>query len=137
MLGTVRFQIGYSAESTNQKPPNFKNIRQKHDLTSFFIPVFGTIVDAGGFIKDSAFPVPVPNLKPDELLLLLVSVVVAPNLNPAPVIDPPRLGTTAAALGLGLDPGLGSVQQGHSSLSGAFDTIQTLSKYKNNIHISF
>ena len=87
--------------STNQKPPNFKNIRQKHDLTSFFIPVFGTIVDAGGFIKDSAFPVPVPNLKPDELLLLLVSVVVAPNLNPAPVIDPPRLGTTAASLELG------------------------------------
>ena len=127
MLGTVRFQIGYSAGSTNQKPPNFKNIRQKHDLTSFFIPVFGTIVDAGGFIKDSAFPVPIPNLKPDEeLLLLLVSVVVAPNLNPAPVIEPPRLGITAAALGLGLDPGLGSVQQGHSSLSGAFDTIQTL-----------
>ena len=131
MLGTVRFQIGYSAGSTNQKPPNFKNIRQKHDLTydltSFFIPVFGTIVDAGGFIKDSAFPVPIPNLKPDEeLLLLLVSVVVAPNLNPAPVIEPPRLGITAAALGLGLDPGLGSEQQGHSSLSGAFDTIQTL-----------
>ena len=121
------YQIGYSAESTNQKPPNFKNIRQKHDLTSFFIPVFGTIVDAGGFIKDSAFPVPIPNLKPDEeLLLLLVSVVVAPNLNPAPVIEPPRLGITAAALGLGLDPGLGSEQQGHSSLSGAFDTIQTL-----------
>ena len=130
MLGTVRFQIEYSAESTNQQPPNFKNIRQKHDLTSFFIPVFGTIVDAGGFIKDSAFPVPIPNLKPDEeLLLLLVSVVVAPNLNPAPVIDPPRLGTTAAALGLGLDPGLGSEQQGHSSLSGAFDTIQTLKQW--------
>ena len=127
MLGTVRFQIGYSAEPTNQKTPYFKNINQKQYLTSFFIPVFGTIVDAGGFIKDSAFPVPIPNLKPDEeLLLLLVSVVVAPNLNPAPVIEPPRLGITAAALGLGLDPGLGSEQQGHSSLSGAFDTIQTL-----------
>ena len=127
MLGTVKFQIGYSAEPTNQKTPNFKNIHQKQYLTSFFIPVFGTIVDAGGFIKDSAFPVPIPNLKPDEeLLLLLVSVVVAPNLNPAPVIEPPRLGITAAALGLGLDPGLGSEQQGHSSLSGAFDTIQTL-----------
>ena len=127
MLGTVRFQIGYSVGPTNQKTPNFKNIHQKQYLTSFFIPVFGTIVDAGGFIKDSAFPVPIPNLKPDEeLLLLLVSVVVAPNLNPAPVIEPPRLGITAAALGLGLDPGLGSVQQGHSSLSGAFDTIQTL-----------
>ena len=127
MLGTVRFQIGYSAEPTNQKTTNFKNIHQKQYLTSFFIPVFGTIVDAGGFIKDSAFPVPIPNLKPDEeLLLLIVSVVVAPNLNPAPVIEPPRLGITAAALGLGLDPGLGSEQQGHSSLSGAFDTIQTL-----------
>ena len=53
-----------------------------------------------GFIKDTAFPVPVPNLKPDEELLL-ISVVVAPNLNPSLVIDPPRLGTTAAALGLG------------------------------------
>ena len=102
-----------------------------NDLTSFFIPVFGTIVDAGGFIKDSAFPVPIPNLKPDEeLLLLLVSVVVAPNLNPDPVIDPPRLGTAAAA-GLGFDPGLGSEQQGHCSLSGVFETIQVLKKIIN------
>ena len=88
--------------------------------------------DAGGFIKVSALVELVAKLKPDALLLLvLVLVVVAPNLNPDPVIDPPRLGTAAAAAGLGLDPGLGSVQQGHCSLSGVFETIQVLKKIIN------
>jgi len=87
-------------------------------------PVFGTIVDVGGFIKVSALvELLVAKLKPDVLLLLLVLVlvVVAPNLNPDPSIDPPRLGTAA---GLGLDPGFGSEQQGHCSLSGVFETMQ-------------